>query len=875
MPASKQATRRQIAKIRAEMHSSPWAIDARALNELGSAIETGDMEAVSATLSIGVDPELIGGVKNGIKIIPVTGVLRDEVDYMVRWGGASSYQQIEQAFSEAIANQQVKGVLFYFDSPGGSAIGCKRIADMIYKARGAKPIRAFVQGMCGSAAFYMACACDRIDSTGDSLVASVGSIYAHLEYSGAYKEFGIAARVFTNTDSPKKGHGNSYEPLSDEAAKTLQDFVDSYGRPFIEDVARYRGITPEDVMSTYGQGSAIRADVAVKSKIIDGIVDSFAECLNAMAPQSASQGVQQIVTSVEVSNSVIEDKKMNERIKAQLFALGLIDSLDAPESECQAALRAFFAGRGQQAPESADARLTALQAKPKAETDTASDEEEAEEEADEGASSKARNRKPQNVQEAHNREQAEARLADLRASAELINETAGYAAISADMVLDAFEKKLDATSAVKLWKEELANKEKPINSVRITGEGADRYAQDIVDALVYRASDNPRMELSDNAARLVNRPLWAVAGECLQLSGQNPDMYGSRELLAEQAMQMGAASQRHTFFSANEDRRYVQSSSTPTARPGDFPNILSALANRFLDTIQLDDDYSYPAISAVLPGGLNDFKPAMMINKGIVEEMDELQDAEQFKDLGLAEEVLSYIFLRRFGNKWGWTPVLVANDDMNAFAEGMLGLAEAWQVTQNRLVLDRLTANEALLDGSSLFADRANTGTATNNNDRTSGAAPSDAEWGAMETLYADIGGINTGRRVRGSLNVALVPTGAVAQEARRTFLPLNAMGLEGKVANTTANVGLYRGEVQVVPESELRASSATRWFGLRNPTRLNTATIVRAYFNGFGTAGRRERWYDPTTKTTYVSLEGRIATAVKNWRYAIRNAGA
>ena len=109
-----------------------------------------------------------------------------------------------------------------------------------------------------------------------------------------------------------------------------------------------------------------------------------------------------------------------------------------------------------------------------------------------------------------------------------------------------------------------------------------------------------------------------------------------------------------------------------------------------------------------------------------------------------------------------------------------------------------------------------------------------------------------------------------MGQDARRTFCPLNA--LEQKQAATTANIGIYRGDVAVITESELRIASATTWFGLRSPTRLNTATVVRAYFNGFGTAGRRERWYDPTNKTTWVSLEGRIAVAVKNWRYAIRN---
>lgn len=157
---------------------------------------------------------------------------------------------------------------------------------------------------------------------------------------------------------------------------------------------------------------------------------------------------------------------------------------------------------------------------------------------------------------------------------------------------------------------------------RVTGHRADQFATDAIDAMAYRAGDNPRMELSDGAAALANRPLWAIACEALQHAGQSVDMYGDRELIAEQAMSMGDATRRATFFSGSEDRRYVQASGIPSSRPGDFPNILSSLANKFLDTIELDDDYSYTEVSALLPGGLNDFKPALMINKGVVEEMD-------------------------------------------------------------------------------------------------------------------------------------------------------------------------------------------------------------------------------------------------------------
>ena len=872
MPRSKQAERRRIAKLRAEFNAAPWAIDARSLGMLGHAFESGDLDAIKATLSLGNTPESITKIVNGVAVIPVTGVLQDECNYMVRWGYASSYQLIERDFNQAMDNNNVKGVLFYFNSPGGSAIGCKRVADLVFESRGIKPVRSFVQGVCCSAAFYIAAATDRIEATADSLVGSVGTILPHMEYSGMLKEFGIGAEVFTNTDSPKKGHGNMYEPLSDEAKKTLQQFVNSYGRPFIEDVARYRAIDAAEVVKNFGQGDALRADVAIGRQMVDAVVDNFDESLESISAGGTTVPVETDEEPVADATSNLSRRSvMNERIKAQLFALGLIDSLDASDAICTAARNSFFAGRGVSVPSDEAQILATLQA-PSAKADSVKAE--TKNEGDGG--------KPaDNVKAAHEAEQGEARLQNLHAAAELYNDAAGYEAVTLAMITEASEKKLNQREASKSWAKTLAEKEPPAPSLRVkvTGEGADRYASDVVDALVARCTHSDK-DLPDGAVAHIRKPLSHIAAECLAYSGRDDiDPYDNKELIAEEAMSMGPANKHDVRFSANENRQYVRAAATPSTRPGDFPNIMSGLQNKLLDTIELDEDYSFPEISAVLPGGLNDFKPALMINKGIVEEMDEVQDAEKFEQLGLQEEVLSYLFMRRFGNKFGWTPVMIANDDLNAFAEGMLGFLDAWNVTQNRLVLDLITSNPTLLDGSALFANRTDTGTgtnpATNDNDIDSGGAvPSDTQWALMEAAYADIGGIGTGRRVRGTLNTWFGPTGIPHQEARRTFMPLAQGGLEPKSADTTSNVGIYRGLVKLVPESELRTNSLLLWYGLRSPTRLNTATIVRAYFNGFGTAGRRERWYDPETKVLWMSLEGRVASAIKNWRYVIRNKG-
>jgi len=882
--------KRKRQKLRSEFYGHPWAMLASTLSDLGQRIELGDMESIRSALSFNVDGlETSMKITNGVAVIPMNGVLRDEVDYMVRYGGACSYQILERDFLAAMSNDQVKSVLFYCNSPGGSAIGCKRIADLVFQNRGKKSIVAFVQGQCCSASYYIASACDRIEATADSMVGSIGTIMPHVEMSGLLEEIGYGVTVITNTDSPKKGHGNQYEKLTPEAKATLQSFIDSFGKPFIADVARYRGVTTEQVIANFGQGDAKRADIAIDNKMIDTVVSGIAQTLQRMTGSAGQQtpvvtstnqivfpvaaivastgnlpSPEAIATGTPVPEERVNQMEVSAKVKAQLFACGLIASMDASNDLCIAALNGWFRGT---VPKDDAAILKGLQ--------SSGSPEPAKVEAAAPVTTPATTSVASPVA-AHQSEQAEARLTDLKASAALINGIAGATVVSAEMVIEACEAKLNPQAAMKQWNEKLSasNPAVPAPRVAVGANGADGFAKDAIDAMASRAG--AKVELSANAKALVGRPLWAIAHQALALNGSTLDMYGDRELIAAEAMQMGDCTRRVQFFSANEDAKYIQASS-PFSRPGDFPNILSGLANKYLDMIELDDDYSYGEISAVLPGGLNDFKPAMMVNRGILEELDELSDGEKLKDLGLAEEVLSYIFLRRFGNRFGWTPVMIANDDLGAFAEGMIGLAEAWEVTQNRMVLDRITSSETLLDGSALFADRANTGTGTipaaNNNLLATGAVPTDTQWGLMSTAYAGIGGIGTGRRVRGSLNTILVPTNAVYQAAVRTFETYPVIG-ETKVAATAAELGIYRNKVKVVPESELNSINATAYYGLRNPTRLNNATVVRGYFNGYGQAGRRERWYDPETKCTYVSLEGRIAVATKNWRFAVKNAG-
>lgn len=217
---------------------------------------------------------------NGVATIPVVGLL-----------DSSAYDEIEEQFNEAIVSSDVGAIVLYCNSPGGEAIGCKRVADRIYKRRRSIPVIAYVQGACSSAAYYMAAACDSIEATADSLIGGVGTQYEHGDLSRAYTKAGVRVTVITNADSPKKSHGNPYQPLTPESRATLQNFVEAYGRAFINDVATYRGVTPGVVRSKYGRGDTIRASRAVKRGMIDGLVGGLEETIDSVAPQADAAAV--------------------------------------------------------------------------------------------------------------------------------------------------------------------------------------------------------------------------------------------------------------------------------------------------------------------------------------------------------------------------------------------------------------------------------------------------------------------------------------------------------------------------------------------------------------------------------------------------------
>jgi hypothetical protein len=756
-------------------------------------------------------------------------------------------------------------------------------------------------------------AADRIVTHSDSLIGSIGTIYVHTEYSAALDEFGIKPTVITHGE--RKGDGNPYEPLSDASRAALQRMVSSYGEPFERDVARYRGVPIETVREQYGQGEAFRGDVALTRGLVDAIVPNFDAALAALtaatasgtgstlgatgsasvppnnktapgATTSPSNETTSGSNSNQETNSPTKNTneghgQMKSRIIAALVAKGLIDSHNVDDATYNAAVRGYF--RGNVPANEADILAGILAAEPSAASPAPAVGSATAATGGTGAtgsaSAPAANTGPApNVQAAHDREHAEAAVADaeqnrvleLQAKARLLSET-GFA-VTAEQLNHAIKNRVTVDVAANLWTTPAAQggtggasgtQENPVAIVPVSSQ-VDTFHAAAVEAFGQRARPQTRTAaassaapLSPTARALQTMPLWAIAMQDLANQGERLAPNASYDKSAR----IGVCSR---WLAAGGQYALPSAQAGGAGQTvGDFPNLAGSIVARILDqAIQLSDA-TYRQWTARVDD-LPDLRPQLIVAYGGLNSLDQIGDDEKAPQLKFTEETPGWMQIGRYANKVALTAVMMANNDLDRWTQGLNSLGQLVERTVNRLCLALVTGNVTLLDGNALFDDT------NHGNDVTSGGVPSATEATKMKLKHRRQTGIGAVGRVKTPPAIALVPS-AHEEAADSTFL-LNAALGEVLTKTTDATLNTHRGKVRPIVEPDLEDSSLLVWYTLADP--MIRRTIVHGFMDGFGDGGRRTSWYEPDEDTRYTKIEVAAAAAVAGFRGIVRNAG-
>ena len=160
----------------------------------------------------------------------------------------------------------VKGVILEIDSPGGSVVASKQLADKVKSMN--KPIIALVKESAASGAYWVASSSDLIVADEMSIIGSVGVIGSYLQFSELMDKYGVEYERLVAGDV--KDLGSPYKALTKEEKELLQSRINDIQKYFLNDVTNSRGLSKESVKKI-SDGSFY---LGIEAKQL-GLIDEF------------------------------------------------------------------------------------------------------------------------------------------------------------------------------------------------------------------------------------------------------------------------------------------------------------------------------------------------------------------------------------------------------------------------------------------------------------------------------------------------------------------------------------------------------------------------------------------------------------------------
>lgn len=209
---------------------------------------------------------------DGIAVIPVSGTLVHKYGWLDPMSGMTGYDGIARKLRAALIDPEIRAVWLDIDSPGGEVAGCFALCEEIARSTqsegGEKPIWAFINEQATSAAYAIACVCDRVYGPRTMMTGSISSYIMFTDWSKALDKNGISVSVIRG--APRKGRMTGAEPLDDPAKKKLQSLVDDTHDIFCNLVAMGRNLSFDKVDGM--EGDVFNGSDALDLGLVDGIM---------------------------------------------------------------------------------------------------------------------------------------------------------------------------------------------------------------------------------------------------------------------------------------------------------------------------------------------------------------------------------------------------------------------------------------------------------------------------------------------------------------------------------------------------------------------------------------------------------------------------
>jgi protease IV len=197
--------------------------------------------------------EVLGGKQ--IARVSIEGTIlenRDQLELLKRIGEADN----------------VKGVLVFVNSPGGTTTGGEALFDALRQLAKKKPVVAQFGTVAASAGYIVGLGADYIVSRANTITGSVGVLIQWPEVSQLLDKIGV--KVNEIKSGPLKAVPSPFEPLNEEGTQVTKSMIDEGFQWFLSLVEERRKIKPGDIPGLK-QGRVFTGREALNLKLVDAI----------------------------------------------------------------------------------------------------------------------------------------------------------------------------------------------------------------------------------------------------------------------------------------------------------------------------------------------------------------------------------------------------------------------------------------------------------------------------------------------------------------------------------------------------------------------------------------------------------------------------
>ena len=287
----------------------------------------------------------------GVAVIDVCGVIDSRASWY--WTG---YDEVLALVERALMSPKVTAIVLAIDSPGGVAAGMVDTGRALRMAadRWGKPMVAHAGPMACSAAYGLAASCDKIITTADGTVGSVGVLAIVYDRTKQNEAEGLNVAVLKSGALKADGHPDV--PLTAAATSRMLARVNQLATMFAGWVGERRGMTADEVLLLQG-GVAYGAD-AVTKRLADGVgtlADAVATAATMAAAKTTTAGKPTMNTTaaqaletlarLRADLGVTDDAELIAAVSTSRQRAGQLDAVTTERD----ALRAQLAERDQRA----------------------------------------------------------------------------------------------------------------------------------------------------------------------------------------------------------------------------------------------------------------------------------------------------------------------------------------------------------------------------------------------------------------------------------------------------------------------------------------------------------------------------------------------